>query len=72
MDADRLYYEYYNRRAEEERSAAAACENAEARERHLQLAAKYDEISASVAPRSGPRWLNILVRRGEPVAPGDS
>lgn len=37
--------EYYNRRAQEERDAGLAASDARARQAHLELARRYDELS---------------------------
>jgi hypothetical protein len=42
---------YFSRRASEERAAAGTAANAPAREAHLELAERYDELAAAAAPR---------------------
>ncbi|HEX6072323.1 MAG TPA: hypothetical protein VFY95_04880 [Sphingomicrobium sp.] len=41
---------YFSRRAEEERAAALQAANATARQAHLDMADRYDDLAAAIAP----------------------
>ncbi len=51
MEGDSLYF---SRRAVEERAAAMKAAHPGAREAHLELATRYDDLAAALAPHSGP------------------
>lgn len=45
MESDRLYFE---RRAEQERAAAASADHEQARKAHLELATRYEDMAAAI------------------------
>jgi len=57
MDAD---LDYYRRRSAEERAAAAGARDTKVRDVHLELAAAYDKLSASVEARKGNPRLQLV------------
>ena len=57
MEADLAYY---RRRCAEERIAAASAANAKVRQIHLDLAAAYDERTASLDAHNGNSRLHLV------------
>jgi len=45
---------YFQRRASEERRAAMAAVNPNAREAHLEMARRYDDIASAIGARGSP------------------
>ena len=48
---------YFSRRAHEERAVAREASRAKAREAHLQMAERYDELAAAIAAREPEQSL---------------
>jgi hypothetical protein len=51
---------YYRRRSAEERTAAAASHNVKVREIHLELAAAYDQRTATLEAHNGNSTLHLV------------
>lgn len=57
MEADLVYY---RRRSVEERTAAASTTNAKVREIHLELAAAYEQRTATLEAHNGNSRLHLV------------
>lgn len=57
VEADLIYY---RRRSAEERTAAAASRNVKVRDIHLELAARYDQRTATLEAHNGNSTLHLV------------
>lgn len=61
MEGDAIYF---GRRAQEERTAASHASHPTARQAHLDMADRYDELSAAIASRESPVGVGQAARTG--------